>query len=325
MSIRETLLELVKQSGDAFISGEEISKRLGVSRTAVWKHIEELRQEGYVFEAVRRAGYRIVSTPDVMIAEEIKVGLGTQVLGQHVHYYAETDSTQNRCQELAKEGAPEGTLVVADTQTGGKGRLGRVWHSPPGTSISMSLLLRPQLELQRCPQLTLLTAVAIVEAIRGIYTIPAEIKWPNDVLVNGKKICGILTELNAESDRINWLIIGMGINVNTLPEQFPEEVLDVATSLRIVKGESMRRVPLIQEILRRLENLYDLYVAEGFAPIRKRWEACAITIGKRVTIRTLHGSFQGLAEGIDDSGVLLVRQDNGELTRVYSADVEVHA
>ncbi|WCN36677.1 biotin--[acetyl-CoA-carboxylase] ligase [Aneurinibacillus uraniidurans] len=325
MSIREKMLALLKQSGDAFISGEEISKQLGVSRTAVWKHIEELRQEGYVFEAVRRAGYRLLSTPDVMIAEEIKVGLATQVFGQHIHYYTEIDSTQNRCQELAKEGAPEGTLVVADTQTGGKGRLGRVWHSPPGTSISMSLLLRPELELQRCPQLTLLAAVAIVEAVRATYGIPAEIKWPNDVLIDGKKICGILTELNAEADRINWLIIGMGINVNTLPEQFPEDVLGVATSLRIVKGEPLRRVPLIQEVLRRLEELYDLYIAEGFAPIRKRWEACAITIGKRVTIRTLHGSFTGVAEGIDDSGVLLVRKDDGELTNVYAADVEVHA
>jgi BirA family biotin operon repressor/biotin-[acetyl-CoA-carboxylase] ligase len=324
MNIRENLLQMFKEA-NGFISGEEISRQLGVSRTAIWKHIEELREEGYVFEAVRRSGYRLVSTPDVMIAEEIKVGLATRVLGQEVHYYSSIDSTQNKCQELAKEGAPEGTLVVADQQVGGKGRLGRVWHSPRGANISMSLLLRPKLELQKCPQLTLLTAVAIVETLREWYAIPAQIKWPNDILIDGKKVCGILTELNAESDRIHFLIIGIGINVNTRPEQFPEEVRDIATSLRIAKGEPLRRVPLIQHILLRLEELYHLYLEEGFAPIKHRWEACSITIGKKVTIRTLQGTLTGHAEGIDESGVLLVRREDNSITKVYSADVEIHA
>lgn len=325
MKIRESLLQMFKQAEGDFLSGEEISRRLGVSRTAIWKHIEELREEGYVFEAVRRSGYRLTSTPDIMLAEEIKAGLTTHMLGQHVHYYATIDSTQNKCQELAKAGAPEGTLVVADEQVGGKGRLGRVWHSPPGEGISMSLLLRPALELQKCPQLTLLTAVAIVETFREFCGIGAQIKWPNDILIDGKKVCGILTELNAESDRIHFLIIGMGLNVNTLPEQFPEEVRKVATSLRIAKGETLRRVPIIQQILFRLEELYELYLEEGFAPVKKRWERCAITIGKKVTIRTLQGALSGYAEGIDDTGVLLVRQEDGVLTKVYSADVEIHA
>ncbi|WP_047152596.1 biotin--[acetyl-CoA-carboxylase] ligase [Aneurinibacillus tyrosinisolvens] len=325
MNIREEMLQLLKESGDSFVSGEEISKRLGVSRTAIWKHIEELREEGYIFEAVRRAGYRLISTPDVMIAEEIKVGLKTRSFGQEVHYYATIDSTQNKCQELAKAGAPEGTLVVADQQLGGKGRLGRVWHSPAGKNIYMSLLLRPVLELQKCPQLTLLTAVAIVETVRDVCGIQADIKWPNDILLDGKKICGILTELNAESDRINWLIIGMGINVNAELDDFAADVQKIATSLRIVNGAPLRRVSLIQGILRRLEHLYEQYVREGFEPIKELWEAHAITIGKRVTIRTLQGSLAGFAEGIDDAGVLLVRQDDGTVTKVYSADVEIHA
>jgi BirA family biotin operon repressor/biotin-[acetyl-CoA-carboxylase] ligase len=325
MKIRESLLQMFKQADGEFLSGEEISRRLGVSRTAIWKHIEELREEGYIFEAVRRSGYRLVSTPDVMIAEEIKAGLPTRVFGQEIHYYASIDSTQNKCQELAKAGAPEGTLVVADQQVGGKGRLGRVWHTPAGVAISMSLLLRPTLELEKCPQLTLLTAVAIVETLRESYAIQAHIKWPNDILIDGKKVCGILTELNAEPDRIHSLIIGIGINVNTLPEQFPEEVREIATSLRIAKGEALRRVPLIQQILTRLEKLYDLYLAEGFPPVKERWERCAITIGKMVTIRTLQGSFTGHAESIDDSGVLLVRREDGSISKVYSADVEIHA
>ncbi|WP_027417521.1 biotin--[acetyl-CoA-carboxylase] ligase [Aneurinibacillus terranovensis] len=325
MNIREGMLQLLKEAGDNFISGEEISKRLGVSRTAIWKHIEELREEGYVFEAVRRSGYRLLATPDVTSAEEIKLGLTTKTFGCAVHHFAVVDSTQNKCQDLAKQGAPEGTLVVADQQIGGKGRLGRVWYSPAGKNISMSLLLRPTLELQECPQITLLAAVAIVETMRDICGVEASIKWPNDILVNGKKVCGILTELNAEAERINWLIIGMGINVNTLEEDFPPEILEIATSLAIEKKRQFRRAEIIQGILKRLEELYLLYIDEGFAPIKKRWELYAVTIGKRVTIRTLHGSLTGYAEGIDETGVLLVRRDNGSLNKVYSADVEIHA
>lgn len=324
MKLREQLLHLLKESGEQFISGEEISKKLGVSRTAIWKHIEELREEGYVFEAVRRSGYRLVTTPDVMIAEEIRMGLKTSTLGQNVQYYPTVDSTNIKCQDLAKSGAPEGTLVVAEEQVGGKGRLGRVWNSPKGSNIYMSLLLRPPLEIQRCPQLTLLTAVAVVETIQENYGIEANIKWPNDVLIQGKKICGILTELNAEADRINWVVIGIGINVNTTEDDFTPEVLEVATSLRIAGGEVLRRVPLIQQVLERFEELYFLYLKEGFLPVKKRWESKAITIDKKVTIRTLQGSFDGVAEGIDDGGVLLVRKEDGTLQHVYSADVEIH-
>jgi BirA family biotin operon repressor/biotin-[acetyl-CoA-carboxylase] ligase len=324
MTIREQLLQIFKESGDQFLSGEEVSKRLGVSRTAVWKHIEELREEGYIFEAVRRSGYRLVTTPDVIIAEEISVGLETKELGRKIYYYATVDSTNNKCQELAKSGAPHGTLVVAEEQVGGKGRLGRVWYSPKGKNIFMSFILRPNLEIHRCPQLTLLSAVSIVEVVREQYGIDASIKWPNDVLINGKKICGILTELNAEADRINWVVVGIGINVNIVEKDMPQEVLEVATSLRIEKGEKLLRVPLIQHVLKRFEELYELYLAEGFLPIKNRWEKQAITIGKKVTIRTLQGTFDGIAEGIDDSGVLLVRKEDGSLQHVYSADVEIH-
>lgn len=319
--MKEQILKIFKESGGEFVSGESLSQALQCSRTAIWKHIEELRDEGYEFEAVRRSGYRLVSVPDVPFPEEVKSGLQTRILGQEVHFFSSIDSTQNELHTLAKEGAPEGTVVIADQQLGGKGRLGRVWHSPPGSGVSMSILLRPKLELHRCPQLTLLAAVAIVEAIREQTGLPVMIKWPNDLLLNGKKICGILTELNAESDCINYLIIGIGINVNT--PAFPEELNSIATSLAMEKKESVQRVALIQNLLERLEELYFLYLEEGFAPIKSRWESYAISIGKRVTIRQLSGSMTGLALGIDDTGVLLVQKDDGGLEKIYSADIEI--
>lgn len=319
--MKEQILKIFKEANGEFVSGESLSQALQCSRTAIWKHIEELREEGYEFEAVRRSGYRLISVPDVPYPEEVKSGLTTQFLGQEVHFFSSIDSTQNELHSLAKEGAPEGTVVIADQQLGGKGRLGRVWHSPPGSAISISILLRPKLELHRCPQLTLLAAVAIVEAIREQTGLPVEIKWPNDVLLNGKKICGILTELNAESDCINYLIIGVGINVNT--PAFPDELSSIATSLAIEKKESIQRVTLIQNLLQRLEDLYLLYLKEGFAPIKSRWESYAISIGKRVTIRQMSGSMTGLALGIDDTGVLLVQKDDGGIEKVYSADIEI--
>ncbi|WP_240688920.1 biotin--[acetyl-CoA-carboxylase] ligase [Ammoniphilus sp. YIM 78166] len=319
--MKDQILRMFKEAKGEFLSGESLSQALQCSRTAIWKHIEELRVEGYQFEAVRRSGYRLVAVPDIPYPEEVMSGLDTRILGKVVHFFPTIDSTQHRAHALAKEGAPEGTVVIADEQVGGKGRLGRVWHSPPSTGISMSLLLRPKLELHRCPQLTLLAAVALVEAIRQETGLPVTIKWPNDILLNGKKICGILTELNAESDCINYLIIGMGINVNT--PSFPEEIGQIATSLMLEKGEPVKRVKLIQNILGKLEDLYAQYLEEGFAPIKARWESHAISIGKRVIIRQLSGTMVGMALGIDDDGVLLVQKDDGSLEKVYSADIEI--
>lgn len=321
MNMKDQILNILKEAHGGFVSGESLSQALQCSRTAIWKHIEELREEGYSFEAVRRSGYRLLSSPDIPYPEEVKSGLSTTFMGQHIHYFPSIASTQIEVHSLAKEGAPEGTVVIADQQVGGKGRLGRTWHSPPGTNISMSLLLRPQLELHRCPQLTLLAAVAIVEAIRVLTELPVVIKWPNDILLNGKKICGILTELSAESDRINYLVIGIGINVNT--PSFPEELASIATSLMIEKQHKLPRVALIQTLLKKLEDLYLLYLKEGFAPIKAQWEGYAISIGRRVTVRQLKGTMVGLAIGIDDEGVLLVQKDDGEIEKVYSADIEI--
>jgi len=318
--MKEKILQLFKEANGDFVSGESLSKALNCSRTAIWKHIEELREEGYAFEAVRRSGYRLISSPDTPSQVEVQTGLQTKDLGRQIHYFHSIDSTQFKAHELAKEGVPHGTVIIADQQKGGKGRMGRPWHSPAGTGIWMSIILRPELPLYRCPQLTLITAVAVVQAIREATGVRAEIKWPNDILVKQKKICGILTELNAETDHINYLIIGIGMNVNA--ENFPIELRDIATSLRIQTGENVKRIPLIQRILENLEKLYQLYLEYGFSPIKSLWEAHADTIGKRVVLRQPHGSLEGLAVGINEEGILLVRKDNGEIEKVYSADIE---
>jgi BirA family biotin operon repressor/biotin-[acetyl-CoA-carboxylase] ligase len=323
MTMREQILKIFKESNGTFVSGETLSKALNCSRTTIWKHIEELRNEGYTFEAVRRSGYRLLSAPDTPLPDEIKTDLRTTFLGQEVHYYQTLESTQLVAHSLAKEGAKQGTIVIADQQAGGKGRLGRVWHSPPGTGIWISILLRPQLELHRCPQLTLLAAVAIVQAIREQTGLQAMIKWPNDILINRKKVCGILTELSAESDYINYLIVGIGINVNA--PSFPDELRAIATSLRIESNREIKRVPIIQTLLQKFEALYFLYLEEGFSPIKQLWEEYAISIGKRVTIRQVNGSMEGIALGIDHEGVLLVQKDDGSVEKVYSADIEIGA
>jgi BirA family transcriptional regulator, biotin operon repressor / biotin---[acetyl-CoA-carboxylase] ligase len=323
MTMKEKILKVFREAKGEFVSGEILSEELHCSRTAVWKHIEELRTLGYEFEAVRRSGYRLKSSPDMPLEVEVKNGLDTDILGQSVYFFPSLESTQIYAHTLAKESAPEGAVVIADQQVGGKGRLGRPWHSPTGTGIWMSILLRPKLELHRCPQLTLLTAVAVVQAIHEQTGLEAGIKWPNDILLNGKKICGILTELNAEWGCINYIIIGIGINVNVAC--FPEELKDIATSLRIERGVEVKRVPLIQAILRHLEHLYQQYLTDGFRSIKPLWEQHAVSIGRRVIIRQSHKTMEGLALGIDDDGVLLVQNDQGEIEKIYSADIDLSA
>lgn len=321
--MRENIIQIFKEAGEQFVSGEELSKRLGVTRAAIWKHIEELRQHGYRFEAVRRSGYRLVSAPDLLTPEEIRYELHTARIGQRIEYREQVESTQLIAHQLAEAGAEEGTLVVADEQTGGRGRLGRSWHSPPGTGIWMSLILRPNMELKRSPQLTLLTAVAMTRSIRLITGSNVQIKWPNDILINKKKICGILTELNAEWDRINYVVIGMGINVNTRKEDFPESLQPIATSLRIETGKPVKRAGLVREFCSKFEELYDLYLQEGFSPIKHLWESHAVSIGKRIAIRTMDGVLEGMAQGIDEDGVLLLQLDNGIIKKIYSADLQM--
>ncbi|MBT2575437.1 biotin--[acetyl-CoA-carboxylase] ligase [Bacillus sp. ISL-51] len=322
-TLRTQLIDLFSEAGDGFISGQKISDALGCSRTAVWKHIEELRKEGYEVEAVRRKGYRLVKKPGKLSESEIRFGLKTEFLGKQLYYRDVLPTTQKTAHELANDGAPEGTLVVADKQTAGRGRMSRVWHSQEGNGIWMSLILRPDIPLQKAPQLTLLSAVAVVQAIEAAAGIQPDIKWPNDLLIHGKKAVGILTELQAEEDRVRSVIIGIGINVNQQTDDFPDELQDIATSLSLEAGEKIDRAGLIQEILQTFEKRYQDYLTHGFTPIKLLWESYALGLGNELQARTLQGTFYGKSLGIDDEGVLLLETKDG-IKKIYSADIELN-
>jgi len=321
--LRKKLLDAFTQAGEQFLSGQHLAEVIGCSRTAVWKHIEELRKEGFELEAVRKKGYRILKTPDKMTADEIRLGLTTQFIGKNIHYQESVDSTQLIAHKLTAENAPEGTVVIAEEQLSGKGRLNRKWHSPKYTGIWMSLILRPNIPPTKAPQLTLLTAVAIVQAIEEMSGLTPEIKWPNDILLNGKKVTGILTELQAEADRIHSIIVGIGLNVNQKQEDFPAELHGIASSLYIESGSLTSRSALIRSIFSHFEKLYILYLKEGFYPIKILWEGYAISIGRVIKARTLTNVIEGKALGITDEGVLMLEDKAGSIHHVYSADIEL--
>ncbi|MFD1738523.1 biotin--[acetyl-CoA-carboxylase] ligase [Bacillus salitolerans] len=322
-ALREKLLQLFTQAEGEFVSGQKLSEVLGCSRTAIWKHIEDLRQEGYELEAIRRKGYRIIMKPEKITSNEIQLGLTTNYLGRTIHYEETVTSTQKIAHKLAYEGTPEGTIVVAEEQLAGKGRLDRAWHSPKYTGIWMSIILRPTIPPQQAPQLTLLAAVSVAQAIQEVTSIEPEIKWPNDILVRGKKTVGILTELQAEADRINSVIIGIGINVNQSNEDFPDDLKHKATSLSLEAKKIINRAELIQAILSKLEKRYEEYLRTGFLGIKLMWEAYAISIGKEITASTLKGKISGYAKGITDEGILMLEDKEGLIHYIHSADIEI--
>lgn len=317
------MLDILREHRGSYISGEEISRRLSISRTAVWKQINKLREEGYEFEAVSRKGYRLVFAPDKLEEGDVLEGLQTKSFGRHLNLMEVTSSTQEAARLLAEEGAPEGTLVIAEEQTGGRGRQGKRWYSPARKGIWMSLLLRPQRPLSFAPQLTLLTAVAVCRAIRKVTGVDAGIKWPNDLLVQGKKICGILIESVGEDERIKYCIAGIGIDVNVELEELPPELHKVATSLKIESGQTQSRATLISAVMNELEQLYNLYEEEGFAPIGHLWEALSVTLGKRVTVKTPRGETEGTAEALDESGALVLLDDTGNHITIFSGYVQL--
>ncbi|MFJ7828578.1 MAG: biotin--[acetyl-CoA-carboxylase] ligase [Peribacillus sp.] len=321
--LRTKLMQALSKANGTFISGQEIAEYIGCSRTAVWKHIEDLRGEGYMVEAVRKKGYRIVSAPEKVSESEIQFGLETKALGKMIHYQESVESTQKIAHQLANEGAEEGTLVIAEEQVSGKGRLMRSWHSPKFSGIWMSLILRPKIPLHQAPQLTLLAAVAVAQAIEDVTELQPQIKWPNDLLINRRKVTGILTEMQAESDRIHSVIIGIGMNINQQKEDFPEDLQEKASSLSIESGVKISRAKVIQRVLLRLEDLYTLYLQEGFMPIKLLWESYAISLGQILKASTVNDTIVGKALGITDAGVLLLEDNQGTIHSIYSADIEI--
>ena len=312
----EKILALMRDKDD-YISGEDLSKELGISRAAIWKHIEELRQEGYDIIAVPHLGYRIASTPDRLIPPEVSWKLNTKIFGKKIYSYKKTDSTNKIAYKLAEDGAGEGTVVFAEEQTKGRGRFSRTWVSPQG-GIYMSLVLRPKLEPVKTARITLAAAVAVAEAVRKVTNLPAQIKWPNDVLINGSKAAGILTEMRAEQDAIDFVIIGIGVNVNTPKDGLPKG----ATSLKEELNVSVSRVELAKRILEMFEARY-LELEKGFGKIMEEWRRLSDTLGRRVRIHTHDQALEGQALDVDENGGLILRLDSGFNRHIFSGDVEL--
>ena len=320
--MRKEILGLLKKAGDTYISGEEIAEKLGVTRTAVWKHIKELRRAGYDIESQSRSGYALKGTPDVLTPEEIAPLLAGSLFGTNILYHEETRSTNEDAKAAANAGAPDGTLVVTEFQGTGHGRLSRGWFCPKGEGVLFSVVLRPTAFLpQEAPKCTLLAAVAVARAIRGL-GIDVGIKWPNDILAGGKKLVGILTEMSAEMERIHYIVIGTGINVNIAPAEFSPDIKDMATSLSILAGHAVDRRQLLAAILCEMEALYAAAQEQGFAPIFDAWRELSVTLGKDVRVLGVGETFEGRAADIDETGALLVDTEHGR-RRVLAGDVSI--
>lgn len=316
MTAHDRIIQFLKEA-DGYVSGEDMSETLKISRAAVWKYIDHLRKDGYDITAVPHLGYRLVSVPDKLLPYEIQFGLNTRTFGKNIVAFNTVGSTMDEAFRLGMEGAPEGTLVCAETQNKGRGRLGRAWSSPRGKGIYCSLILRPQLPPGQLSRLTLTAAVALAEALRDAAGIEPSIKWPNDILVGGKKLAGILTELRAETDQVKFVVVGIGINVNTSASQ----LVDGAASLRTETGRIFNRVVVLRHILRSFETWYAVLEQGHFDRVVKAWKARSATLKKRVRISGPGGMVEGLAVDLDTDGALLVRQDSGVIVKKTAGDL----
>ena len=321
--MKTEILRLLKTSQD-FISGQQLCEQFQVSRTAVWKVIDQLKKEGYEIEAVRNKGYRLIDSSDVLSKAEIESQITTKWAGKNVIYYDETDSTNTRAKELGDAGDKKdhGTLFVADRQIAGKGRRGRAWESPSGSSIYMTLLLHPDILPSKASELTLIMALAVEEGIEKVTGMKPGIKWPNDIILSGKKTCGILTEMSAEIDYINYVVIGVGINVNQ--NTFAEDIKDVATSLKIEKGSSVRRAPLVAAVMESFEKYYEIFMqTEDLTGVIDRYNELLLNCGEKVRVLEPGHEYEAMALGINETGELIVRLPDGEEKEVYAGEVSV--
>jgi len=323
LSSRDKILELFRCNTDKYLSGQDISNELNISRTAVWKQVKALREMGFEIEAKSSQGYRLLATPDLLLATDIDRNLNTQVIGKAVVSHAEIDSTNILARQLADGDAPEGTVVIADRQFAGRGRLGRQWESPAGVNIYCSIILRPQIPLQQAPQLTFLSAVAVAETLNELCQLNAEVKWPNDILVDGAKISGLLNEMNAETEQIHFVILGIGINLNMLTEQFPPDLHYPATSAFLETGKQVDRLFFLQTFLRRLDTYYLELKHQGFAPIRRRWEKLCNIMNRQVEVDGGTNLISGTVVGLDVDGALRLQLESGMVERVLAGDVRV--
>lgn len=314
--MKEEILRLLR-SADGYISGQELCNRFGVSRTAVWKAINQLKEAGYEIEAQQNKGYRLMAAPDLMTEAEIKSLMHTDWVAKEVLYFDTIDSTNTKAQELAEKGYPSGTLVVADKQESGKGRRGRSWVSPSGTGIFMTLMIKPDINPNNASMLTLVAALAVAKAITSVTGEKAMIKWPNDIVVNGKKVCGILTEMNAQFDYINHIVVGIGINVHN--ESFPEEISQMASSLMIeAGGKRFHRAQIIAETMSYFEQYYDTFLkTQDLSALVREYDELLVNMNKAVRVLDPKEPFDGKAMGITPKGELIV--DTWESRKLVSS------
>lgn len=316
------LLKRLFDAGGQPVSGQEIADEFGLSRTAIWKYIKDFEKEGYEIGTIRKKGYYLIAVPDRVNEANVKKHLTASTYGNRIEYMETCESTQLIAHDWAQNDAPDGMVIISEEQTSGKGRMSRPWDSVARKGIWMSVIARPALNPQQAPQMTLVAAVAVTRAIQDVTGIEPSIKWPNDILINGKKVTGILTELQADPDRVKAVILGIGINVNQTEDDFPAELKTIATSLKIESGQATNRAELIAKTLYYLEQYTELYVKHGFSPIKLLWEGYSNTAGKRIRAITFNETIEGTAIGISEEGVLELRLDDGTIRGIFSADIE---
>lgn len=321
--MKDKIIKLLKENQNKFISGQKISETLNVSRTAIWKHMNLLKKEGYSIESISRRGYNLTSMPDILTQKEIKDFLNTKIIGQKIIHYDSIESTNTKAKELASNGLDEGTVIISEEQTEGRGRLGRSWTSPKSRGIWMSLVLRPDILPTEATKLTQIAAAAVCKSIREI-GINTFIKWPNDIILNNKKVCGILTEISAELNMVNFIVIGIGINANIDDNEFPEEIRSIATSLKNAFNKEINRKELTARILNNFESLYLELIDNN--SIKKSIGICkdsSILLGKEIRIIYRDREESGIAIDLTDQGELLVKYNNGDIEKIISGEVSV--
>ena len=315
-----SLLTLLAENATIVISGARIAREIGVSRSTVWRWIERLRELGVRVKGQLSSGYFLEQVPDILTPDMMRQRLKGTLFGKHIHHFFKIDSTNRVALELAHAGEPEGTVVIAEEQTAGRGRAGRTWHSERAAGIYMTILLRPPLSPVQAPLLTMLAGLSAHAAIRAELNLSVDLKWPNDLVLNGKKLGGILTEMHAEPSAVKFVIVGIGINVNQ--EKFPGELSTIATSLRIESGRRVSRLELLSRLLREFENDYNRFLREGSASVTQRFsEVSSFAKGKKVRVTIGAASFTGVTAGLAPEGLLLVRRSDGEIVTVIAGDV----
>ena len=318
----EEIIRLLKDHSPGFLSGEEISRRLKVTRAAIWKRVRHLRALGYEIEASTRMGYRLIRSPDLLTPPEIRPLLWTKWMGSRIHHLHAVDSTNAIAYQLALQGAEEGEIVVAESQKQGRGRLGRKWFSPPLSNLYLSVILRPEIPPQQASLMTLMAAVATAGAIHKFSGLQPMIKWPNDILLKNRKVAGLLNEIHSETDRIHFVILGIGVNLNMDEKMFPKEIRSLATSLKREMGQSVSRKAFLQTLLEELERWYETFLKEGAAPILKAWRDKAQIQGRPVRVISFGEVLSGTAIDVDNDGALILETKEGERKRVVAGDIE---